>query len=142
LARAISEDKPLQKAPSVPVPNEAVMQVKLKRAHSILEALTGTSQFGPFVEKIPADINKDGVLYVDELITYAANRVKDLTGGEQHLLSDPGGITAFPIAVVGPIKLFENEFGGATPKSNRCPIAFMRSVLPRVLDRNIKLETS
>jgi hypothetical protein len=46
-----------------------------------------------------ADYNHDGVIYLTELDTYVADRVKTLTGGQQHpVTSKPTTIRAFPIS--------------------------------------------
>lgn len=90
-------------------------------AAAIIEALTGESQIGPLVERVSADSNGDGVLYVDEMATYLANRVKQLTGGQQHVM--PGfGIAAFPTAIVGKIQLSDSGLAGARPKAVRADI--------------------
>ena len=85
-------------------------------ALSWIEAFTGETQTGSVVEKISADSNGDGLMYVDELCTYMANRVKDLTGGLQHVTSSVGTPRAFPVAVVGRIIWQQGGLEGARPK--------------------------
>ncbi len=87
-------------------------------AVAMLESLTGETQTGPTFEKISADSDSDGVLYVDEFATYLANRVKELTGGQQHVTTG-FGIRRFPMAVVGKITLPTGGLGGAVPKGVR-----------------------
>jgi WD40 repeat protein len=46
-----------------------------------------------------ADLNKDGVVYLNELDTYVTDRVKELTQGQQHpVTSKPTSIRSFPLA--------------------------------------------
>lgn len=90
-------------------------------AVAMIEALTGESQIGTVVDRVSADSNGDGVLYADELATYLANRVKDLTGGQQHVM--PGfGIPPFPMAIVGKIMPSEGGLDGARPKGVRTDV--------------------
>jgi WD40 repeat protein/uncharacterized caspase-like protein len=46
-----------------------------------------------------ADLNKDGVVYLNELDTYVTERVKTLTRGQQHpVTAKPTSIRSFPLA--------------------------------------------
>jgi hypothetical protein len=48
-----------------------------------------------------ADISGDGIITVSELEYWLAERVKDLTGGQQHpTTAKPNSIRDFPIAAV------------------------------------------
>jgi WD40 repeat protein/uncharacterized caspase-like protein len=90
-------------------------------ALSLIEAITGESQIGSDVEEVSAESVVDGVLEVDELYTYVANRVKALTGGRQHV--PPGGLGAIPrafaVAIVGKLNLPAGDLTGAKPKAVR-----------------------
>lgn len=88
-------------------------------ALACLEALTGETQGGAVVELVTADSNGDGILYVDELGTYMAQRVKQLTGGGQHVTFHVGTPRAFPVAVGDRIRLPQGGLAGARPKGVR-----------------------
>jgi hypothetical protein len=46
-----------------------------------------------------ADYNKDKVVYLNELDTYVAERVKELTKGQQHpVTARPASVRSFPLA--------------------------------------------
>ena len=46
-----------------------------------------------------ADLNKDGVVYLNELDTYVTDRVKELTRGKQHVVTaKPVSIRSCPLA--------------------------------------------
>ncbi|MDP6356576.1 MAG: caspase family protein, partial [Planctomycetota bacterium] len=66
--------------------------------------LEGFGKYRPFgATALPenADINKDGVVYLNELDAYVAERVKELTDGAQHPTTQkPSTVRSFPIAVV------------------------------------------
>lgn len=48
-----------------------------------------------------ADLQNDGAIMLNELIFFVAERVKELTGGQQHrTMVRPGSIRDFPIALV------------------------------------------
>ena len=54
-----------------------------------------------FVEGLSgkADANGDGIIYSTELANYVADRVKNLTNGQQHpVMRNPAGVPAFPLA--------------------------------------------
>ena len=89
-------------------------------ALAVIEALTGESQVGTVVEQVNADSNRNGVLWVDELIGYAGSRVRELTGGRQHVV--PGPINpehVFQVAILGRVTKSEASLAGARPKHVR-----------------------
>jgi hypothetical protein len=56
--------------------------------YALTEGLTGK-----------ADLNRDGVVYLNELDTYVTDRVKELTQGQQHpVTAKPTSIRSFPLA--------------------------------------------
>ncbi len=69
---------------------------------ALLEGFGQLKQFGK--TKLPPNadcINKDGVVYLNELDAYVAERVKELTNGAQHPTTQkPSTVRSFPIAVV------------------------------------------
>ena len=67
--------------------------------------LEGFGQLEPFgktgLPKNADCINKDGVVYLNELDAYVAERVKELTNGAQHPTTQkPSSVRSFPIAVI------------------------------------------
>ena len=86
---------------------------------AVIEALTGQTQTSPVVEAVSADSNGDGVLDVDELRTFVATRVKELSGGQQHVVGSMGTSRAFPVAIVGSLKAPDGGLAGARPKYAR-----------------------
>ncbi|WP_146519715.1 caspase family protein [Stieleria varia] len=68
-------------------------------ALALIEALTGERKGPPGQVTLPADFNSDQILDLAEIDTYVTSRVKELTDGKQHPVTDRGRIPAFPIAI-------------------------------------------
>jgi len=67
---------------------------------ALVEALTGKHLHRERCQTpLPADYNRDGVIILDELAAYVANRVKELTAGAQHPTVQRGDVPSFPVAV-------------------------------------------
>jgi len=68
---------------------------------ALLEGFGKLKPFGSTSLPKNADINKDRVVYLTELDTYVAERVKELTDGAQHPTTQkPATVRSFPIAMV------------------------------------------
>jgi WD40 repeat protein len=69
-------------------------------ALALIEAISGKRLYtGAAQTPLPGD--ERGVVSLTSLDNYITARVKELTGGAQHPVTDRGGIPSFPIAVVG-----------------------------------------
>ena len=67
---------------------------------AMIEGLTGVRMFAKQKETpLPADVNGDGVILIDELGVYVMNRVKELTKGAQHPTLQRGDVPSFPVAL-------------------------------------------
>ena len=69
-------------------------------ALALIEGLSGNRLYeAKAATPLPADYNRDGLVHLNELDVYIANRVKELTEGAQHPTTDRCG-TSFPLARV------------------------------------------
>jgi len=69
-------------------------------ALSLIEAIRGNHLGKAARTPLPADDNRNGVVELPELRTYVLQRVRELTGGDQHASSHPRGLPDLPIAPV------------------------------------------
>jgi uncharacterized caspase-like protein len=68
---------------------------------AIVEGLTGRRTHAEQAQsRLPCDYDGDGVIQLTELDAYVTNRVKELTHGAQHPVTNRGNIPSFPLAVV------------------------------------------
>ncbi|WP_339746740.1 caspase family protein [uncultured Rubinisphaera sp.] len=68
-------------------------------ALAIIEALTGKKKVNMGTTRLPADLNDDHVLELIEIDAYLTNRVKELTDGRQHPITERGRLPSFPLAI-------------------------------------------
>ena len=70
-------------------------------AASLIEALTGERivELDNQGTKLPADLNADEIIEISEIDAYITARVKELTNGRQHPVTERGRVPSFPIAV-------------------------------------------
>ncbi|MCA9067311.1 MAG: caspase family protein, partial [Planctomycetaceae bacterium] len=68
-------------------------------ALALIEALTGRHKVKSNLTKLPADLNTDQLLEISEIDAYITARVKELTKGTQHPVTERGRLPSFPLAV-------------------------------------------
>lgn len=68
-------------------------------ALALIEALTGKRKGPAGRIPLPADLNADKVLELTEIDAYITGRVKELTAGQQHPVTNRGQLPSFPLAV-------------------------------------------
>ncbi len=70
-------------------------------ALALIEAFSGRhSPSVPSAITLPCDLNNDSILEISEIDAYVTARVKELTGGRQHPVTERGRIPSFPLATV------------------------------------------
>jgi WD40 repeat protein/uncharacterized caspase-like protein len=88
-------------------------------ALALIEALTGELRAPSVSGTVTADANGDGVLHLNELSVYVANRVKELTSGNQHAVTGLGNVESFPVAIVGRPTMLAVDLTKQRPKGVR-----------------------
>ncbi|MEZ6125720.1 MAG: caspase family protein [Planctomycetaceae bacterium] len=65
---------------------------------ALIEVLTGKHKFDSKIP-LPADTNRDRFLELSEIDAYVTARVRELTNGRQHPVTERGRVPSFPIGV-------------------------------------------